>query len=767
MTGAAVFLKVIVTAAIIVAGAVLAIWLLVKGTQGLIWLLSHLFRGIAFLVAHVFRFVKNTLGDSFRSVGALMTAIVLVPLTVLNFLFGRWSAGRHYGRALEDELISFALGIYRVALGNPLHFVGMGMLTDGFERRLPEVVARAPRSPKARVKDGKFTGYKVTGVLPAGGSGARLFLAKPRPEKLKELLAAGHADPGQVVIKAFSLSAGSTLPQIVRESRALQSARQLGLVLEHELTDKSFHYVMPYVPGENLDAVIGQMHDNAGTEGLSDRQLRVALGYAGDLLYTLQAFHEGGLWHKDIKPSNLIVSEGRAHLVDLGLVTPLASAMTLTTHGTEYFRDPEMVRQAMRGVKVHEVNGVKFDIYSAGAVLYTLIENSFPAHGSLSRFTKRAPEAMVWIVRRAMSDLEGRYGSAHEMLEDIRTVLAARDPFAVRPADLPSVNGKASASTPRGRFRKLAGGAFGSGASASSSFAEASRVAAETASKASLAAMAAHEAAKSERRRQRDSKRFHRTATAIRDQRRSTGRSLIAAFVGMLFLAGLATVGLLGTRMARSSAPVSVSFHEDPVAWCLENESDEPLPQVEVDGLEVPTTPSPVTVARIESGRIARHAGQHVEKLRRQWSRKLDEAFEHLAGQGRCLAESAEEGLECAGSILLLGDLAAANGRELIEALEGELEERDFQVFGDRAAQAGDERDILYLAGARRAMGVSDPDDPEALARLEHYLAENPSLDALIWLSEGEEPDTVQYRFVLPRDCEEKPQGDFALSSQN
>ena len=45
----------------------------------------------------------------------------------------------------------------------------------------------------------------------------------------------------------------------------------------------------------------------------------------------------------------------RAHLVDFGLLSRLRSAMTLTTHGTEYFRDPEMVRMALRGVKVHEV----------------------------------------------------------------------------------------------------------------------------------------------------------------------------------------------------------------------------------------------------------------------------------------------------------------------------------------------------------------------------------------------------------------------------
>ena len=115
--------------------------------------------------------------------------------------------------------------------------------------------------------------------------------------------------------------------------------------------------------------------------------------------------------------------------------------MTLTTHGTEYFRDPEMVRMAMRGVKVHEVDGAKFDIYGAGAVLYFIMENTFPGHGGLSRFERPAPEALRWIVRRAMADYGQRYGSAREMLDDLRAVASAADPWSVTPAQLPSMSG--------------------------------------------------------------------------------------------------------------------------------------------------------------------------------------------------------------------------------------------------------------------------------------------------------------------------------------
>ncbi|MCB1282494.1 MAG: hypothetical protein KDB18_13310, partial [Salinibacterium sp.] len=153
-------------------------------------------------------------------------------------------------------------------------------------------------------------------------------------------------------------------------------------------------------------------------------------------------------WHKDVKPDNIIVDAKSAHLVDFGLITPLRSAMTLTTHGTEYFRDPEMVRMALRGAKVHEVNGAKFDIYAAGAVLYAVIENSFPAHGALSQFSKPCPDALRWIIRRAMTDYDKRYASASEMLADLRHALACGNINALRPAELPSVRGGVSESIP-------------------------------------------------------------------------------------------------------------------------------------------------------------------------------------------------------------------------------------------------------------------------------------------------------------------------------
>ncbi len=424
------FLAVMLT---LVAGVIVAVF-------GAIVLVKA-FKLVGELIAHVLRFVLGMITDTLRAVGAVVLAFVLAPLILLNVVIGRWSASAHFGRAMKNEIKTIFVSFYRVFVGHPFRLVGLAGVTEGLEKRLPQVMADAPGADKpSKKRVGMFDGYTIVGSLPGGGSGGRLYIAEADELKLAGFARQGASGVDQVVIKSFSLSDGSSLPQIVRESRALDAAKKLGLVLEHELTDERFFYVMPYVPGESLTAVTTRMHGLSPVDGLNDHYLNLALGYASGLLETLTTYHRGGLWHKDVKPDNIIVEGQKAHLVDFGLVTPLRSAMTLTTHGTEYFRDPELVRQALRGVKVHQIDGTKFDIYAAGAVLFSVLENSFPAHGGLSQITKRCPDAVRWIVRRAMTDYDKRYESAAEMYADLEVVLAADDPFKVRPADLPSMS---------------------------------------------------------------------------------------------------------------------------------------------------------------------------------------------------------------------------------------------------------------------------------------------------------------------------------------
>jgi serine/threonine protein kinase len=685
---------------------------------GVFWLLWKVLKGCFWLLGRSFGFVRRELVDTLHAGGALVSAMATLPLIAMNLAILRLPATRHYGRACLDELKGVGVGLWRVSLGNPLRFVGLGALVERVESRLPDALERAPRTRRAR--RATFEGYDVVGTLPSGGSGAQLFVARPKPATHKRFLSAGRTLPGEVVIKSFALEAGSTLPQIVRESRALEAASSLGLVCEHQLTNDHFYYVMPYVKGDDLERVTRALHARGTIEGLADAELRLALGYAIDLCDSLQRFHSGGLWHKDVKPTNVIVAGGRAHLVDFGLVTPLASAMTLTTHGTEYYRDPEMVRLAMQGVKVHEVDGVRFDVYSAGAVLYALLENSFPAHGSLSRLSRRAPEALRWVVQRAMAELSSRYGSAAEMRADLAALAAAPDPFALRPADLPSFRrapDPEAAPAPAPGFAAYA-------PPRPEPFAPApSKTNAEP---------------------------FVPTAVSVAPRKRTRRRRLLAAaVVGAVGFTALAIANDDDGHDWRGEYDPprrTVSARAAPRAWSSLNESER-------------------KVLDLAQGVTEDLGGDENEALR-SLEGSLGEdllaegADESVADRLADTAETAtppaplpaEVALPERGRVLVLDDMTTSVDARVLALLGSRLTGRGFAVVGQGptadaapdAAPAGIEdaaegaADVELLAGARHALGLGRADEPETQAALQAFLDQSPALDALILVSRGE-----------------------------
>ena len=414
----------------------LVIWAMVKLGAGI-------FNAIGLVVGRIFEFIGGVFGDAARIIGALIAGILMIPLALLNVMIGRWSAANHYAEVARREAVILGGHTWSLLVRRPLRLLFLESMLKEVEGRAVDAVREAPGADRPR-GEVNFPGFEVVGSLPSGGSGAKLYIARPDAQTRLRL----EGTPQEVVIKSFAMSDGSSLPQIVRESRSLESARRLGLVLAHQLDDTTFWYAMPYHPGDHLGITVREAHAADFEDGLRGERLDEMLGYAIDLVRTLDRYHREGLWHKDVKPDNIIIHDGSAHLVDFGLVTSLRSAMTLTTHGTEYFRDPEMVRMAMRGVKVHEVDGGKFDVYGAGAVLYFMLENTFPGHGGLSRFERPAPEALRWVVRRAMADYTQRYESTAVMLADLQAVSQASDPWSVTPAMLPSMREETTAVEP-------------------------------------------------------------------------------------------------------------------------------------------------------------------------------------------------------------------------------------------------------------------------------------------------------------------------------
>lgn len=686
--------SVLATIALVVVGPIVAVWLLYH-------VFRLLFAGLGWTGQQVGRFFGHLgwfIGATFKDTGALIAGVVgvvaFIPMALGNVAAGRWQDTNHFSRAILQEMAGLTLAVYRLGVANPLRLVGLGRLVEDVERRIPEVVDSAPGRDPSVEELQAFEGYEVLGTLPAGGSGARLFLAKPSDAKRDSLTKSSSRAPGRVVIKSFALATGSTLPQIIRESRALEAAKKLGLVLEHHLTPQRFHYVMPYVPGDDLSKVGKQLHERCRAEGLSDPALRAVLGYATGLTEILARFHGAGLWHKDIKPSNIIVAGDRVELVDLGLVTPLASAMTLTTHGTEYYRDPELVRLAMQGVKVNEVDGVKFDLYSAGAVLYSLVESDFPAHGNLSRITKRCPDALRWIVRRSMADLRQRYSSAEEMLADVRVLLEADNPFLVKPAQLPSMGGApVSSRAPRVSDNALASSQRAAEAAAGAAAGTEDYLQSDKPVKSRRKQLqdehkAAHLAKKAERQSQRDARKAEKEAkraARVAEKRATSPAAFIAALALLMTLGGAAMLALTGNASGPHPYPVPAA---------------------------------PVELARSVS--------------------------DNSADAGSPSYSSDAPHLENPGARVLL--LATRDG-DVDEGLETQLytmvhEQFGWEPFGERSyrLEGGSDWEKQTIARARQRVLHASVDEDGARTALEALIVTDPELDGVLWFEpEGED----------------------------
>jgi tetratricopeptide (TPR) repeat protein len=176
----------------------------------------------------------------------------------------------------------------------------------------------------------------------------------------------------QVAIKVFSSDLTEVQRErIKREVRLGRDVEHPGLVRVFELLDLGGRpaAVMEWLPGGSLAQALG-----GGPLPVS-RVIEITEG----TLDVLAAFHELGIVHRDVKPSNLLLdAEGRVHLADLGLALPLEAGERLTrtasSVGTPAFMSPEQLRGAEPAPAA--------DLYSLGCTVYQLLTGRLPFDGS-------------------------------------------------------------------------------------------------------------------------------------------------------------------------------------------------------------------------------------------------------------------------------------------------------------------------------------------------------------------------------------------------
>ena len=223
----------------------------------------------------------------------------------------------------------------------------------------------------------------------------------------------------------------------------MQEARAASLVRnEHivDITDFGFardgipYFVMEYLEGQTLAS---RLRDQGRMPWSQAREIIFQICEA------LQAAHDHGVIHRDMKPDNVF-------LIDRGTRTPLVKVLdfgiakivsdddknltrTGTVMGTAAYMSPEQAQSLPLDVRT--------DIYATGIVLYEMLTGRVPfdAGGFVGTLTKHitdrvpsmrkaAPEARIPValdrtVLRALSkDRRNRYGSAAELAEALHAL---------------------------------------------------------------------------------------------------------------------------------------------------------------------------------------------------------------------------------------------------------------------------------------------------------------------------------------------------------
>ncbi|MEH1165868.1 protein kinase [Micromonospora sp. CPCC 205539] len=220
------------------------------------------------------------------------------------------------------------------------------------------------------------------------------------------------------------------------EARIMAALRHPGIVQvydcgEDDLPDgsRADYLVMEFVQGEPLSKRI----EAAGRLDVAETMSIVA-----QAAQALTAAHTGGIVHRDVKPSNLLVQEdGTVVLVDFGVarstnVTSITS--TNAVPGTALYMAPEQAAG-------RPVSGAT-DIYALGAVAYCCLTGGPPFTGDNPlqvavrhlddeppELSHDIPEAVRALVSRALAkDPLERFTSGAAMAEAARTAVTGGEP---------------------------------------------------------------------------------------------------------------------------------------------------------------------------------------------------------------------------------------------------------------------------------------------------------------------------------------------------
>jgi WD40 repeat protein len=297
--------------------------------------------------------------------------------------------------------------------------------------QIPQTQAPAPDPTPALPASERVAvpGYEILGELGRGGMGV-VYKARQvelnRTVALKMILAGGHASPAE-------------LARFRTEARAVARLQHPNIIQIHEVGEHDGlpFFSLEYCGGGNLEKKL------AGTP-LSPRE---AASLVRILAGAMQAAHDRGVVHRDLKPVNVLLAEdGTPKITDFGLARKLDEAGQTATGavlGTPSYMAPE---QAGGSKDI----GPPADIYALGAILYECLTGRPPfraatALDTLMQVVADEPVPPSRLAPKVPRDLENiclkclqkephkRYATAQALADDLAAYLEGR-PTVARPA---------------------------------------------------------------------------------------------------------------------------------------------------------------------------------------------------------------------------------------------------------------------------------------------------------------------------------------------
>jgi len=271
------------------------------------------------------------------------------------------------------------------------------------------------------IREGMFIEDRYE-ILEKIGTGGMSDVYKARDTKLNRLVAMKFLKPefceDKNFVKNFKVEAQSAAallhPNVVN-------------VYDVNETEGIYYIVMEYVDGITLKKYIG----------INGRlPVKEATSIAIQVVQGMEAAHNAGIVHRDIKPQNVLISrEGKIKVTDFGIArTTTANTISSDVLGSAQYISPEQARG--------DVVDARSDIYSFGISFFEMLTGKLPFDGDspvtvalkhiqdqvpkVSDLVQDVPSSLVKIVEKCTQKrADRRYQKASSLLADLRTSLVS------------------------------------------------------------------------------------------------------------------------------------------------------------------------------------------------------------------------------------------------------------------------------------------------------------------------------------------------------